>query len=89
MPLGYQARVFAEYSSEDAGEADGTLKQSHGGEAVRVFFKGVNKVRTAKDENWSPGLVALRATGLKGPERGKGREQLAEPREVSWTERPP
>lgn len=51
-PLGYQAGVSAERNREGAGGADGTFEQSLGGKTMRVFFKGVNKVRTAKDENW-------------------------------------
>lgn len=46
--------MSAERNREGAGGADGTFEQNLGGEAMRVFFKGVNKVRTAKDESWPP-----------------------------------
>lgn len=46
--------MSAERNREGAGGADVTFEQNLGGEAMRVFFKGVNKVRTAKDENWPP-----------------------------------
>lgn len=44
--------MSAERNREGAGGADGTFEQNLGGEAVRVFFKDVNKGRTAKHENW-------------------------------------
>lgn len=49
LPLGLQARLFAECARQGAGKADGAFEQGQRGTAVNVAFQGVDKVRVARD----------------------------------------